>query len=96
MDTNAQKLSGDNINKHIGDGNENVTNDNRNVNKEEGFELTDTLADDLHRLFLTYVDSQTTELLGIGQFIAFVCNVGLEKYCNVDEVKVLFDADNVP
>ena len=92
MDTNAQKLSGDNINKHIGDGNENVTNDNRNVNKEEGFELTDTLADDLHRLFLTYVDSQTTELLGIGQFIAFVCNVGLEKYCNVDEVKVLFDA----
>ena len=31
MDTNAQKLSGDNINKHIGDGNENVTNDNRNV-----------------------------------------------------------------
>ena len=43
--------AGDNINKHIGDGNENVTNDNRNVNKEEGFELTDTLADDFHRLF---------------------------------------------
>ena len=60
----------------------------------EGFELSDILAKELHDLFLMYVDLRSNECMGVSNFIAFVCDAGLEKHCNVEEVKVLFDGSS--
>ena len=64
------------------------------VKQEEGFELSDMLAKELHDLFLMYVDPRSNDCMGVSNFISFVCDAGLEKHCNVEEVKILFDGSS--